>query len=155
MTLDRIEEAVEDIREGRFIVIVDDEDRENEGDLAIAADRITPEAVNFMATHGRGLICVASESWRLDELGLPAIVRDFGMRSRGLVLFVGPTGSGKSTIIGLMPRFYDPTAGRILIDGVDIRDYRLHGLRRQRRAGHSSVLIDGSVEPRVLPDFHE
>jgi 3,4-dihydroxy 2-butanone 4-phosphate synthase / GTP cyclohydrolase II len=70
------EEAVEDIRDGRFVVIVDDEDRENEGDLAVAADRITPEAVNFMATHARGLICVATEGWRLDELGLSAMVDD-------------------------------------------------------------------------------
>ncbi|HEY2705158.1 MAG TPA: 3,4-dihydroxy-2-butanone-4-phosphate synthase, partial [Candidatus Dormibacteraeota bacterium] len=68
MPLDRIEDAIEDIRQGRFVVIVDDEDRENEGDLAIAADRITPEAVNFMATHARGLVCVACEAWRLDEL---------------------------------------------------------------------------------------
>ncbi len=76
MTLCTPEEAVEDIRQGRFVIIVDDEDRENEGDLAIAADRITPEAVNFMATHARGLVCVACEAWRLDELGLSAMVDD-------------------------------------------------------------------------------
>lgn len=76
MTLAPIEEAIEDIRAGRFVIIVDDEDRENEGDLAIAADRITPEAINFMATHARGLICVATEGWRLDELGLGNMVAD-------------------------------------------------------------------------------
>src|SRR5213082_432563 len=54
-----IEEAIAEIQEGRMIIIVDDEDRENEGDLMIAAERITPEAINFMATHGRGLICLA------------------------------------------------------------------------------------------------
>ena len=58
MSLASVEDAIADIRAGKFVIIVDDEDRENEGDLAIAADRITPEAVNFMATHGRGLICV-------------------------------------------------------------------------------------------------
>ena len=68
MTLSSVEEAIADIRAGKFVIIVDDEDRENEGDLTMAADRITPEAVNFMATHARGLVCVACEGWRRDEL---------------------------------------------------------------------------------------
>jgi 3,4-dihydroxy 2-butanone 4-phosphate synthase/GTP cyclohydrolase II len=72
--LARIEDAIADIREGRFVIIVDDEDRENEGDLAIAADRVTSEHINFMATHARGLVCVACEPWRLDELGLSPMV---------------------------------------------------------------------------------
>ncbi len=66
-----IESAIEEIRAGRMIVVVDDEDRENEGDLTMAADRITPQAVNFMATHGRGLICLAMTPERLDDLCLP------------------------------------------------------------------------------------
>ena len=53
-----IEEAIRDIREGRMVILVDDEDRENEGDLCMAAEAVTPEAINFMATHGRGLICL-------------------------------------------------------------------------------------------------
>ena len=53
-----IEEALEEIRQGRILLVVDDEDRENEGDLVLAAEKTTPEAVNFMATHGRGLICM-------------------------------------------------------------------------------------------------
>ncbi len=65
-----IEEALEEIREGRFVVVVDDEDRENEGDLTIAAQFVTPEAVNFMATHGRGLICLCLTPERCDDLGL-------------------------------------------------------------------------------------
>lgn len=65
-----IEDAIRDFRAGRMIVIVDDEDRENEGDLAIAAEMITPEAVNFMAQHGRGLICLAMTAERLHELQL-------------------------------------------------------------------------------------
>jgi 3,4-dihydroxy 2-butanone 4-phosphate synthase / GTP cyclohydrolase II len=65
-----IEEAIEEIRAGRFVVVVDDEDRENEGDLTIAAQFVTPEAVNFMATHGRGLICLCLTAERCDELGL-------------------------------------------------------------------------------------
>jgi len=65
-----VEEAIEEIRRGRFVVVVDDPDRENEGDLTIAAEFATPEAVNFMATHGRGLICLCLTEERCDELGL-------------------------------------------------------------------------------------
>jgi 3,4-dihydroxy 2-butanone 4-phosphate synthase/GTP cyclohydrolase II len=65
-----IEEALEDIRQGKFVVVVDAADRENEGDLTIAAQFATPEAVNFMATHGRGLICLCLTDERCDELGL-------------------------------------------------------------------------------------
>src|ERR1700728_4200018 len=63
-----IEEAVEDIRQGKMIVLVDDEDRENEGDLTMAAEKITPEAVNFMAKFGRGLICLSLTEQRCETL---------------------------------------------------------------------------------------
>ncbi len=66
-----VEEALEEYRQGRMIVLVDDEDRENEGDLAMAAEKVTPDAINFMAKHGRGLICLALTEERCDELGLP------------------------------------------------------------------------------------
>ncbi|MCI0548134.1 MAG: bifunctional 3,4-dihydroxy-2-butanone-4-phosphate synthase/GTP cyclohydrolase II [Candidatus Rokubacteria bacterium] len=71
-----MEAAIEEIRRGRLILVVDDEDRENEGDLLMAADRATPETVNFMAKHGRGLICVPMEGERLDELEISMMVRD-------------------------------------------------------------------------------
>jgi len=71
-----IEEAIEDFRAGRMIVVVDDEDRENEGDLTIAAQKVTPEAINFMARHGRGLICLAMTEERLDELQIPLMVTE-------------------------------------------------------------------------------
>jgi 3,4-dihydroxy 2-butanone 4-phosphate synthase/GTP cyclohydrolase II len=66
-----VEEAVEEIHQGRMIVLIDDEDRENEGDLTLAAEKITPEAINFMAKFGRGLICLALTEQRCDELSLP------------------------------------------------------------------------------------
>src|SRR3954453_5526998 len=69
-----IEEAIQAIREGRMIVVVDDEDRENEGDLTIAADKVTPEAINFMAKYGRGLICLPMTEDRLIELDSPQMV---------------------------------------------------------------------------------
>jgi len=65
-----ISDAIEDFRQGKILVVVDDEDRENEGDLTIAGDKITPEAINFMATHGRGLICLALDSAYCDRLDL-------------------------------------------------------------------------------------
>ncbi len=71
-----IEDAVEAIREGRMVVVVDDEDRENEGDLTLAAEHVTPEAIAFMATHGRGLICAALEGPLLDRLQIPLMVRE-------------------------------------------------------------------------------
>jgi 3,4-dihydroxy 2-butanone 4-phosphate synthase/GTP cyclohydrolase II len=67
----RVELAIEDIRAGRMVILVDDEDRENEGDLTLAADAITPEAINFMATHGRGLICLSLTEERVRQLQLP------------------------------------------------------------------------------------
>ena len=71
-----IEEALTDIQNGRLVIIVDDEDRENEGDLMVAADKVTPDAINFMATHGRGLICLAMTGQRLDDLHIPLMVSD-------------------------------------------------------------------------------
>jgi 3,4-dihydroxy 2-butanone 4-phosphate synthase/GTP cyclohydrolase II len=72
--LNTIEEAIEDIRQGKVIIVVDDEDRENEGDFLAAAEMVTPEMINFMATHGRGLICVPLTENRCKELGLQAMV---------------------------------------------------------------------------------
>lgn len=72
--LNKIEEAIEDIKAGKVIIVVDDEDRENEGDFICAAECITPEIINFMATYGRGLICVPLDERRADELDLPLMV---------------------------------------------------------------------------------
>ena len=74
MGLAGIPEAIEDIKEGKFVLIVDNEDRENEGDLVIAAGKVTSEAINFMAKHARGLICMPIIGERLDELNIPLMV---------------------------------------------------------------------------------
>ncbi len=76
MGLSSIPEAIEDIKAGKFIIIVDDEDRENEGDLALAAEKITPEAINFMTLHARGLICLPITGKRLNELKIPLMVQE-------------------------------------------------------------------------------
>jgi len=70
----RIDDAVAAVRDGKMIIIVDDADRENEGDLMIAAEKVTPEAINFMARYGRGLICLSLTPERLDELEIPLMV---------------------------------------------------------------------------------
>src|SRR5215204_4713904 len=69
-----IDQAIEAIRDGQMIIVIDDEDRENEGDLTIAAEKITPAAINFMAKYGRGLICVPMTEDRLAELEIPQMV---------------------------------------------------------------------------------
>jgi 3,4-dihydroxy 2-butanone 4-phosphate synthase / GTP cyclohydrolase II len=71
MPFDRVDDAIEDIRQGRMVIVADDEDRENEGDLVMAAAEVTPDHINFMTKHGRGLICVALTEERADELELP------------------------------------------------------------------------------------
>ncbi|MGA9756415.1 MAG: bifunctional 3,4-dihydroxy-2-butanone-4-phosphate synthase/GTP cyclohydrolase II [Desulfobaccales bacterium] len=76
MSVVPIEEAINDIRQGKMIILVDDEDRENEGDLTLAAERVTPEAINFMARYGRGLVCLALGSDIIDRLQLPQMVRN-------------------------------------------------------------------------------
>ena len=71
-----IPEALEDLQEGKMLIVIDDEDRENEGDLTIAAEKVTPEIINFMAKYGRGLICMPMEGKRLDELQIPMMVQE-------------------------------------------------------------------------------
>ena len=71
-----VEEVIQDVKDGKFVIVVDDEDRENEGDLIMAAEKITDEAINFMAIHGRGLICMPVTGERLDELHIPMMVQD-------------------------------------------------------------------------------
>ncbi len=76
MKFNTIEEALKDIKKGKMVILVDDEDRENEGDLTMAAEAVTPEAINFMATHGRGLICLSLTAERVEELQLPMMTTD-------------------------------------------------------------------------------
>jgi 3,4-dihydroxy 2-butanone 4-phosphate synthase/GTP cyclohydrolase II len=75
MPLSTVDEAIDQIRAGKCVIVVDDEDRENEGDLIVAAEKVTPDIINFMATHGRGLICMPLEGKRLDELQVPMMVQ--------------------------------------------------------------------------------
>jgi 3,4-dihydroxy 2-butanone 4-phosphate synthase/GTP cyclohydrolase II len=94
-----IEEAIDAIRAGRMIIVVDDEDRENEGDLTIAAEKVTPEAINFMARYGRGLICLSMTPERLDELEIPLMVSNNS--SRGETAFCVPIEAKGRTTTGI------------------------------------------------------
>ncbi|MDP2574084.1 bifunctional 3,4-dihydroxy-2-butanone-4-phosphate synthase/GTP cyclohydrolase II [Vibrio penaeicida] len=76
MSISTPQEIIEDIRLGKMVILMDDEDRENEGDVIMAAEHVTPEAINFMATHGRGLICLTMTKERCEHLGLPPMVQD-------------------------------------------------------------------------------
>ncbi|MCG8551887.1 MAG: 3,4-dihydroxy-2-butanone-4-phosphate synthase, partial [Desulfobacterales bacterium] len=76
MKLNTIEEAIEDIKQGNMVIVVDDENRENEGDLLMAAEKATPDAINFMVKHGRGILCTPMMEERLNALNIPLMVGD-------------------------------------------------------------------------------
>jgi len=116
-----IDEAVEAIRSGRMVVVVDDESRENEGDLTMAASKVTPEAINFMARYGRGLICLAMEPERLDQLAIPLEVNDNSSR-RDTAMCVS----------------------------IDAREETTTGISAADRAQTVRVAIDPSTRPRDL-----
>ena len=101
MRFSGIPEAVEDIRSGKMVVVVDDEDRENEGDLTIAAEKVTPDVVNFMARHGRGLVCLPMTGQRLDELRIPLMVQDEENSARFGTAFCVPIEAKQGTTTGI------------------------------------------------------
>ncbi len=104
-TLDPIESAIDAIRNGEVIIVVDDEDRENEGDFICAAEKVTPEIINFMATHGRGLICTALEERRCEELGLDLMVgRNTDTYKTAFTVSVDLIGGGNTTGISASDR---------------------------------------------------
>src|SRR5918992_794147 len=101
MAFASIPEALEDFRQGRMLVVVDDEDRENEGDLTVAAEKVTPEIINFMARHGRGLICLPMTGARLDELRIPLMVRDEQNDAKFGTAFCVPIEAKQGTTTGI------------------------------------------------------
>ncbi|MBS7321645.1 MAG: 3,4-dihydroxy-2-butanone-4-phosphate synthase, partial [Myroides sp.] len=103
--LNTIEEAIEDIRQGKIIIVVDDEDRENEGDFIAAAEKVTPEMINFMATHGRGLICAPLTQKRCKELDLhPMVTNNTVLHQTAFTVSVDLIGHGCTTGISAYDR---------------------------------------------------
>ena len=93
--MNTIEEAIEDFREGKFLIVVDDEDRENEGDFIIAAEKITPEKVNFMLTNGRGVLCAPITEERCEELELNMqVIHNTSMLETPFTVTVDKLGGG-------------------------------------------------------------
>ncbi|MEW6192640.1 MAG: bifunctional 3,4-dihydroxy-2-butanone-4-phosphate synthase/GTP cyclohydrolase II [Bacillota bacterium] len=143
-----IEEAIADIREGKMVVVVDDEDRENEGDLIMAAEKVTPEAVSFMAIHGRGLICVPITQKRADELDFPPMVLH-NTDPHGTAFTVSVDARGVTTGISAYERAL--TIQKIVDPEAKPQDFRRPGhifpLRAKeggvlRRAGHTEAAVD-------------
>ena len=148
--LNTIEEAIEDIRQGKIIIVVDDEDRENEGDFLAAAEKITPEMVNFMATHGRGLICVPLTESRCKELELrPMVANNTDHMETAFTVSVDLKGNGVTTGISASDRAKTILA---LVDS-NTKSYELARpghifplVAKQggvlRRTGHTEAAID-------------
>ncbi len=148
--LNTIEEAIEDIRQGKIIIVVDDEDRENEGDFLAAAEKVTPEMINFMATHGRGLICVPLTENRCKELELrPMVTNNTDHMETAFTVSVDLKGNGVTTGISASDRAKTILA---LIDG-KTKPYELARpghifplVAKQggvlRRTGHTEAAID-------------
>lgn len=145
-----IQEAIEDIREGKLIIVVDDEDRENEGDFICAAEITTPEIVNFMATNGRGLICVALPEERCDELELDMMVgKNTSLHETQFTVSVDLISDHTSTGISAQDRAYTINA---LVDENTLpaqlgRPGHIFPLRAKsrgvlRRAGHTEAAVD-------------
>lgn len=148
--LDSIESAIEDIRNGKLVIVVDDEDRENEGDFIAAAQTITPEIINFMSTHGRGLICVPLSEERCDTLRLPAMVSDnTSLHATPFTVSVDLLGHGCTTGISAHDRAKTVQA---LVDPATQpeelgRPGHIFPLRAKkggvlRRSGHTEATID-------------
>lgn len=148
--LNTIEEAIADIKAGKIIIVVDDEDRENEGDFICAAELVTPEMINFMATHGRGLICTPIEESRADELDLkPMVPENTALHETAFTISIDLLGHGCSTGISA----YDRATGMRWMTnpsakGVDFaRPGHIFPLRSKtggvlRRTGHTEAAVD-------------
>ena len=119
-----IEEAIIDIKEGKMLIVIDDPDRENEGDLLMAAEKVTPEAVNFMATYGKGLICTPMEESRLRELKINSMVEN-NTDNHETAFTVSVDHIDTDTGISAFERAL--TIQKLLEDGVKAEDFRRPG----------------------------
>jgi 3,4-dihydroxy 2-butanone 4-phosphate synthase / GTP cyclohydrolase II len=144
-----IEEAIEEIRAGRMLIVVDDEDRENEGDFVMAAEKATPEAVNFMITNGRGLVCVPLSAERVDYLGIPPMVQT-NTSNQGTAFHVSVGAKGKITT-GISASDRSVTVHALIDPATKPEDLSMPGhvfpLRARpggvlERAGHTEASVD-------------
>lgn len=145
-----VEEAIEEVRAGRFILILDDEGRENEGDLVMAAEKVTPEAINFMAKHACGLICVPLSGERVDDLGLPLMTQN-NTEKMGTAFTISVDAKGRGVTTGISAFDRAETVRALIDPGATLNDLVMPGhtfpLRAQeggvlRRAGHTEASVD-------------
>ena len=148
--LNTIEEAIVDFREGKFLIVVDDEDRENEGDFIIAAEKVTPEKVNFMMTYGRGVLCVPLAEERCDELDLTMqVIHNTSMHETPFTVMVDKLGGGCTTGVSIHDRTQtilaladQATTSSDLGRPGHINPLRAVSRGVIRRAGHTEATVD-------------
>jgi 3,4-dihydroxy 2-butanone 4-phosphate synthase/GTP cyclohydrolase II len=149
MALSPVPEIIEEVKKGKFIIIVDDENRENEGDLAIAADKVTPELINFMATNARGLICLPIVGKRLDELRIPPMVQE--NTSKFTTAFAVSIEAKNKTTSGISAFDRSVTVKAVIDPRTKAEDMAMPGhmfpLRAKEggvlvRAGHTEAIVD-------------
>ena len=152
-----IEEAIEDIKVGKMIVVVDDEDRENEGDLLMAAEMVTPEAINFMTKYGRGLICMPTTSERLHELNILSMVEK-NTDVHGTAFTVSIDAVGTTTGISAQDRA--ATVQKLVDQNASEKDFMRPGhmfpLEAKKggvlkRSGHTEAAVDFAVLAGLYP----
>jgi 3,4-dihydroxy 2-butanone 4-phosphate synthase / GTP cyclohydrolase II len=162
-TIDRsvfssIEDALDDIRDGKMIIVVDDADRENEGDFVMAAESVTPDAINFMVTHGRGIVCMPCAGWRLDELQVPLMVA--AHQGTHETAFTVSIDVKDRTTTGTSAHDRAETIKAVTEPGITSEDMIMPGhvfpLRAQeggvlRRAGHTEAAVDLSTMAGMFP----
>jgi len=152
-----VDDAIADIREGRIVLVVDDADRENEGDFVIAAEKCTPEAVNFMVTHGRGIVCLPVAAWRLDALQIPRMVSANGGDDTAFTVSIDyrpgvTTGTSAHDRAVTAAAVVDPEVG----PGDFHRPGHVFPLRAReggvlRRAGHTEAAVDLATLAGLFP----
>ena len=150
MPLSSIEEALEDLKQGKLLIVVDDEKRENEGDLVMPAEKVTPEAVNFMITHAKGLLCMPVMGERLDELGMPLMPKGGNVSKHGTAFTVS-VDYVKGTTTGISAHDRAATIQALVAPDSKPDDFthpgHLFPLRYQEggvlvRAGHTEAVVD-------------
>ena len=153
-----IPEAIDEIRRGHIVLVVDDADRENEGDFIVAAESCTPEVINFMVTHGRGIVCLPCAAWRLDELGIPQMVTE--TTGGHEAAFTVSIDYRHGTTTGTSAHDRAVTARAVTDPGVSPQDFQKPGhvfpLRARdggvlRRAGHTEAAVDLATMAGMFP----
>ena len=156
---DAIDDAIEEIRAGRIVIVVDDADRENEGDFVMSAEAVTPDTINFMVTHGRGIVCMPCAGWRLDELRIPLMVtaREPAHHETAFAVSID---ARKGTTTGTSAHDRAATVKAVTDPATRPEDFGMPGhvfpLRAQeggvlKRAGHTEAAVDLAKQAGMFP----